>query len=186
MLFGKREKKNQPNERVINLKARVDALRQADEATRSRSYTLDHFLEGDDVLTGREVVDQYTPSGFHAEGDPPPAPSNQHEVDLEAELQKYLLRQEEQTERDPAPEAPRPVQPPARERGSLVPDSRDEFAPPPASQPIAEEPSPAEDTSSPGDGIANAARSAGPERPWPDSKAWPSEEEWPPRDERVV
>jgi hypothetical protein len=99
MLFGKRDKKK-PSDRVLDLKARVDALRQADSANRKQPYSLDHFLEGDDVLTGREVKDDYAPERHrqpeHAAGAGPEGGKYDFEVDLEAELQKYLKRQEEQ------------------------------------------------------------------------------------------
>ena len=100
MLFGKRDKKNKQNERVLDLKARVDALRRADETSRGKDapppQSLDHFLSGDDVLTGREVEDNYIPTGF--------VPTSlEDDVDLEAELQKYLKRQEAPDGDQPAP-----------------------------------------------------------------------------------
>ena len=95
MLFGKRDKRK-PDERVADLKARVDALRQADEAKRADTYSLDHFLEGDDVLTGRQSNDVYEPSDLPA-GEPPAQPqpgTGDYEAQLAAELEKYLQREE--------------------------------------------------------------------------------------------
>jgi hypothetical protein len=174
MLFGKRDKKK-PSDRVLDLKARVDALRQADSANRKQPYSLDHFLEGDDVLTGREVKDDYAPEPHrqpeHAAGPAPEGGKYDFEVDLEAELQKYLKRQEEQALKDPD-------------------GSGETFSAPspPASAPV-----PAYDSEGlwGSGGEAPSGASARPS-PWPDQAplrdlAWPeapgegvSDEEWPP------
>lgn len=177
MLFGKRRKKNDPNERVLNLKARVDALRQADEASRTPEQappqSLDHFLAGDDVLTGREVEDTYDPATRNRSAEQ----YEGFEVDLEAELQKYLQRQEAQTqEQDGEPFS-------FEERPSRL-DSTSPSAPtdPPGDRPLWLTPFPEEQPPS-------APRSPWPESSdaaWPASKEWPSEDEWPPGDEKAV
>jgi hypothetical protein len=120
MFFGKRDKKT-PNERVEDLKARVDALRQADQ-TRRRPQSLDQFLEGDDVLTGREVEDNYRPTGFSPGGAPPNPDA--YEAALAAELEKYLQREAEREALKALPaEAETPRTPaPASEPESLLLD----------------------------------------------------------------
>jgi hypothetical protein len=120
MLFGKRDKKT-PNERVVDLKARVDALRQADQ-TRQGLKSLDQFLEGDDVLTGREVEDHYRPAGLPS-GTSSGTPASDYEAALAAELQKYLQREEARAlHKEVAAEPPAPVPPLPAEPGSLLLD----------------------------------------------------------------
>ena len=92
MLFGKRNKK--PDERVLELKARVDALRHADESRREATASLDTFLQGDDVLTGREI-EEYEGSVDMESRMPAGQASPGADVDLEAELEKYLQREKE-------------------------------------------------------------------------------------------
>jgi hypothetical protein len=123
MLFGKRDKRK-PNERVEDLKARVDALRQADEARRAQAYSLDHFLEGDDVLTGREVEDNYEPTGFTADEPAsvePDAPTD-YEAALAAELEKYLRREEMRARLSQPPVEPKPPTESEPENTSLLLD----------------------------------------------------------------
>ena len=190
MLFGRRDK-NKSNDRVQELKARVDALRQADEASRKKAYSLDHFLEGDDVLTGRDVEDNYKPTGFSTAE----APASDYETHLAAELEKYLRREEARALADETPAEPkvREREPEAQEGGSLLLDgtwSRDAdrrntltaadrawnvAGAGPASRP--------EDVT-PGSETGSAASEA------PASGAfgldqWPAEEDWPPREEAV-
>ncbi len=192
-MFGRRDKKKEEsNERVLNLKARVDALRHADAASRqpSKPVSFDHFLEGDDVLTGREVEDNYEPTGFAADVDPDGQQHGQT-VDLEAELQKYLQRQEEQGQHQGQQTHQPPSRPPAQpENSSLLLDgtwSRDDVSPPhpPTGALPVNEPSwtPASDEEPSTD--ANVQWPSSFDNAWPSSKDWPAEEEWPPRDEAV-
>ena len=198
MLFGKKDK-NKPNERVLDLKARVDALRAADDAHRKKTYSLDHFLEGDDVLTGREVEDDYKPSGFDPEAprqDADPAASNSYEANLQAELDKYIRRQEELEHTAEGQTAPQPrKREPEPENASFLLDgtwSRDDAPPRPTGRATADatDPWPVRDatgsspTATPSD-VAEAAPYDGSGSGWPDSSEWPAEEEWPPREEAV-
>jgi hypothetical protein len=197
MLFGKKDK-NKATDRVLDLKARVDALRAADDASRKKAYSLDHFLEGDDVLAGREVEDEYKAQGFepsvpgeHAA----PAASDPFEANLQAELDKYIRRQAELGKADDPPAAhDTPVKPPPHpENTSLILDgtwSRDEAPPPPANR-QAVEPSgawPGEDASwsSPTEPASESpAKTEWDDSAWTDSKNWPPEEEWPPHEKAV-
>jgi hypothetical protein len=201
MLFGKKDKK--PSDRVLDLKARVDALRAADEATRKKAYTLDHFLEGDDVLTGRSLEDEYTPQGFDASnsndtGGPvsSPSPDTHFEVNLQAELDKYLQRQAE-LEGGAAGGAPSaaPSQQPRAEPGSFSFDDiggrdGDPLRPPPESLSDSAKTwsTDATDWSAPGSAPAASPTPAmdDPSTPaWPSLSEWPSEDDWPPREKAV-
>ena len=200
MLFGRRDKKKS-NDRVLDLKARVDALRAVDEASREKPYTLDHFLEGDDVLTGRDLADDYKPTGFDAS---PPAPSpaaaaatgadDHFEVNLQAELDKYIRRQEELTQaqaddlRPPAAPYAKPREP---EASTFVLDGtwdRDPVpmrpAPDTAASPAGEKASSTPDS---GGGVADPPSAWDTSAPtWPDLTQWPAEEKWPPREDEAV
>src|SRR5688572_26180023 len=79
MGFFKRNR--QANERVQDLKNRVESLRKVDDA--HRALTLDDFLAGDDAITARSEPRSPKPA-------PAPAPSMADENALEAELQRYL------------------------------------------------------------------------------------------------
>ena len=195
MLFGRRDKKKS-NDRVLDLKARVDKLRQVDQASREpqQTYTLDHFLEGDDVLTGRETKDDYQPappapaktpeapeSPEESTAAAPEQPNYGFEVDLEAELQKYIKRQEEQAQQDTESAQDDAPSPPRSESSSLLLDGTwsrdDDVRPPPPRQPSAwPEQAPAPDLSWPELSTENWAG---------DSKDWPPEEEWPPHEEAL-
>ena len=197
MLFGKKDKK--PSDRVLDLKARVDALRAVDEATRKKAYSLEHFLEGDDVLTGRSLEDDYTPQGFDSSA--PRAENNAGaeghvEVNLQAELDKYIQRQadmEHAAEGGAADKSPSPspeVAPKSRPLESNWGRDGDPLRAPP--EPIADGANawPGEETnwsaprSSAVEPKAWAIDDAEPPA-WPDSLQWPSEEEWPPREKAV-
>ena len=189
MWFGKKDK-NKSTERVLDLKARVDALRAADQASRKQPVSLDHFLEGDDVLTGREVEDEYTPSGFD-ESMPAPDHGSQFEVNLQAELEKYIQRQEE-SER--AEESDGPAQPTTRtqsdsEAGSFILDgtwSRDDKPPQPSSAAAGSaEARPADKVWQAGFEPIVSGSLDDSQQPWPASSDWPAEEEWPPREGAV-
>ena len=193
MLFGKRDKKR-PNERVEDLKARVDALRQADQANRAKPYSLDHFLEGDDVLTGREVEDHYEPSGFSPERAPsfPEPGTNAYEAALAAELEKYLRREEKRAVSNEPPAKPEPsgVEPNVPETTSLLLDgtwSRDGdrrnrvSAADRAWNVVDRTGLPQADDAPP-----SSESPAPPEAPladWRDGMQWSTEEELPPREE---
>jgi hypothetical protein len=81
MGFFKRNR--QANERVQDLKNRVESLRKVDDA--HRALTLDDFLGGDDAVTARSEPMSPKPA-------PAPAPVADENA-LEAELQRYLENQ---------------------------------------------------------------------------------------------
>ena len=186
MLFGRKDK-NKPSDRVLDLKARVDALRAADQATRKEPVSLDHFLEGDDVLAGRVVEDDYQPSGFDPSAPSPPAGAH-FEANLQAELDKYIQRQQEVERAAESKPASQPKAAPSNEdSGSFLLDgtwSRNNAGSTPASS------SPAPDTGWPAKGDAwgssfDTADGSGTQTDWSVGKDWPAEEEWPPREEAV-
>jgi hypothetical protein len=187
MLFGKKDKK--PSDRVLDLKARVDAMRAADETRRQKPYSLEHFLEGDDVLTGRIVEDDYTPQGFdpamprdgHSSG-----PEEHFEVNLQAELDKYLQRQaelERASQNERPPEAPQ-VQPGNETSAWALDDSwrrdRDPLQDSAAAPSESGELWPGEETnwSAPAEPPPAAPDVAAPPAR-PDRRQWPSEDDWP-------
>ena len=92
--MGLFKRKKQATERVQDLKSRVESLRKVDDA--HRALTLNDFLQGDDTVTARSEPRYSSPNQT-------PAPAAPVEDNLEAELQRYLLRQE--TEEASAPEA---------------------------------------------------------------------------------
>lgn len=186
MLFGRRKKK--PNDRVLDLKARVDALRAADEATRKKPYSLDHFLEGDDVLTGRSQEDDYKPVGFDASvpvDEPAADPEHEFEVDLQAELEKYIRRQEElsgagETSGSVTPSAP------ARPQPDLSFGSGPSTPSPQRFQPVSEASSwPTDDSAwAPPEVNVDAE---GESAPGPSAgRAWDAEEQWRHREDEAV
>ena len=80
----------------MDLKARVESLRQQDDSSESRS--LNDFLSGDDVLTSRQV-DVAPIVDPHSEGPSSAASAEEapeQEVDLARELERYLARLESQ------------------------------------------------------------------------------------------
>ena len=83
-LMGFFKRNRQANERVQDLKNRVESLRKVDDA--HRALTLDDFLAGDDAVTARSEPRSPRPA-------PPPAPSVADDKALEAELQRYLQNQ---------------------------------------------------------------------------------------------
>jgi hypothetical protein len=188
MWFGKKDK-NKSNERVLDLKARVDALRAADQASRTQPRSLDHFLEGDDVLTGREVEDEYKPTGFDA-ASPSPAQPSQFEANLQAELEKYIQRQEESERVEESDQSAQPLARTQPEAGSFSLEGTWNHDDKPQ-QPSAGAAAP--DESWPADMAAwqSGFEPIVPEpidesqAPWPSGSDWPAEEEWPPREEAV-
>ena len=200
MLFGKKDKK--PSDRVLDLKARVDALRAADEGARKKAYTLEHFLEGDDVLTSRSVDDEYTPQGFDAHTPPesaeqsgPTGPDNHFEVNLQAELDKYLQRQAEMERGNDGGASEALASQPRSEPKSLSLDDRwrrDGDPPRAPSESLTDAasawPSDATDWTAPGSAppVSPSPAMDDPAAPaWPESSEWPSEGNWPPREEPV-
>lgn len=195
MLFGKRDKKT-PNSRVEDLKARVDALRHADQASRTRPPSLDQFLEGDDVLTGREIEDNYQPTGFAPGTAPSSPPANEYEAALAAELEKYILREEERAlQKQPSPEAATAgTEPPPLESTSLLLDgtwSRDAqrranltAADRAWRTPEQATPAPADDGPPPTASSAESPSEA-PREQTRDAWDWRAEDELPPRQETL-
>ena len=121
MGFFKRNR--QANERVQDLKNRVESLRKVDDA--HRALTLDDFLAGDDAVTARSEPRSPKPA-------PATAPSVADENALEAELQRYLQNQvdtEELEDTETVFAAPG-FEPSLREEPPAVrPISIDEFPP---------------------------------------------------------
>jgi len=78
------KRNRQANERVQDLKNRVESLRKVDDA--HRALTLDDFLGGDDAITARSEPRSPKPASA-------PEPSVADENALEAELQRYLQNQ---------------------------------------------------------------------------------------------
>jgi hypothetical protein len=180
MLFGKRNRTS--DDRVRELKARVDALRQADEAKREGPRTLDNFLEGDDVLTGREVEDSYQPTPWtdpdgdqelHGNGESPgwgqgdSSAGEAYQVDLEAELAKYLQREQERAQASGSNLTAVPSAEDTAQPGSAATGGEE------ASNPKASEWS-----------WQPEAEGTGALEKW-NREDWPVEEEWPPRSEAV-
>lgn len=186
MLFGRKDKRK-PNERVEDLKARVDAMRQADEARRDRSYSLDHFLAGDDVLTGRDVEDNHETAGMSGEAQAAGSDgaSDDYEAALAAELEKYLQREQERAQSvqeagEPAlreqEQPPTPILPPL-ERGWSRDGDR------------AGAPSDADrawgltGAAAPGSPEEGEEQEPEPGEDWQEFKNWPAEEDWPPKEQ---
>jgi hypothetical protein len=113
MFFRKRTKN--ATERVEDLKARVDSLRHLDETRNARPKSLNDFLSGDDVVTARDPeLDASVPEQAGRSQIEDEEPYEEDEVDLEAELERYLARERERgsaADQEPVSDEERPSEP---------------------------------------------------------------------------